>query len=137
MLTLDRPDTSLLQRAAERLEAAGIDRPAFEAQLLMALASNTTRLNVIGGISGNPNEQVRERYEKLLDRRLQREPLAYIRGSQEFYGLDFKVCPQVLIPRPETELLVDAALDRLDVTSEVSIADIGTGSGCIAVALAV
>ncbi len=72
----------------------------------------------------------------LVERRAAGEPLQYIRGHQEFYGLDFEVTPDVLIPRPETELLVEKALELLDETTQPArICDVGTGSGCIPVAI--
>jgi release factor glutamine methyltransferase len=80
-------------------------------------------------------EQV-QTYEAYIASRLQHEPVQYILGSQEFYGLPFRVTPAVLIPRPETEHLVEAALERLPHDRPVVIADIGTGSGAIAIALA-
>ncbi len=75
-------------------------------------------------------------YEELLSRRLRHEPMQYILGEQEFYGLRLRVTPAVLIPRPETEHLVEAVLARLPHDRPVSIADVGTGSGAIALALA-
>jgi release factor glutamine methyltransferase len=75
-------------------------------------------------------------YENWLSRRARHEPVQYIVGEQEFFGLKFRVTPDVLIPRPETEHLVEAALARTDRDASVRIADIGTGSGAIAVALA-
>lgn len=76
------------------------------------------------------------RYEELLDRRLAGEPIAYILGQKEFYGRAFRVTPDVLIPRPETELLVDLALARCRGLASPRILDLGTGSGCIAITLA-
>ncbi len=77
------------------------------------------------------------RYERLVERRARREPMAYLRGLQEFWGLLFDVTPAVLIPRPETELIVEAALDLFsDPAAALHIAEVGTGSGCVAVALA-
>jgi release factor glutamine methyltransferase len=77
-------------------------------------------------------------YQALVARRAAREPLAYITGSQEFWGLLFEVTPAVLIPRPETELIVEAALDRFSRSCQdsLAVADACTGSGCVAVALA-
>lgn len=75
-------------------------------------------------------------YEQWLERRARHEPVQYILGEQEFYGLALRVTPDVLIPRPETEHLVEAALHRLAHDAPIHIADIGTGSGAIAVALA-
>jgi release factor glutamine methyltransferase len=74
-------------------------------------------------------------FGRAVARRAAGEPLQYIKGRQEFYGLDFEVTPDVLIPRPETELLIEAALELLRETSAPFICDVGTGSGCIAVAL--
>lgn len=75
-------------------------------------------------------------YQALLERRLQHEPMQYILGEQEFYGLRFQVTPAVLIPRPETEHLVEAILEKLPNDRPVRIADVGTGSGAIAITLA-
>jgi release factor glutamine methyltransferase len=78
-----------------------------------------------------------DQFELLVERRARREPLAYITGTREFWGLPFEVSPAVLIPRPETELLVEAALERFANAHEaIRIADVCTGSGCIAAALA-
>ena len=77
------------------------------------------------------------KYETLVRRRLGREPLAYIIGQQEFWGLSFEVSPAVLIPRPETELIVEVALELFpDPDRNLKAADLGTGSGCVAVAIA-
>jgi release factor glutamine methyltransferase len=75
-------------------------------------------------------------FEPLVARRLAREPMAYIRGTQEFYGREFLVGPGVLIPRPETELVIDAARPALAGRPSPRVADIGTGSGCLAITLA-
>jgi release factor glutamine methyltransferase len=77
-----------------------------------------------------------ERYRHWLERRAAGEPIAYLTGACEFYGLEFRVTPAVLIPRPETELLVDLALERLPAAGRARVLDLGTGSGCIAVTLA-
>lgn len=75
-------------------------------------------------------------FQQLVKRRMQGEPVAYIRGQQEFFSLLFEVSPAVLIPRPETELLVERALDHIDSTQATEIADLGTGSGAIAISIA-
>jgi release factor glutamine methyltransferase len=77
-----------------------------------------------------------QHFAELLERRQQGEPVAYLTGKQEFYSLDFKVTPAVLIPRPETELLVDLALEHVSVNRAVTILDLGTGSGVIALTIA-
>jgi release factor glutamine methyltransferase len=75
-------------------------------------------------------------FEHLVARRIRREPISYITGTREFWGLDFEVTPDVLIPRPETELIIEEALDLLDKSADPLIVDVGTGSGCLAVSLA-
>jgi release factor glutamine methyltransferase len=80
--------------------------------------------------------QIVEAFSALAARRLHGEPVAYITGEREFYSLDFKVSPAVLIPRPETELLVELALARLPVDKRCRVLDLGTGSGCVALAIA-
>jgi release factor glutamine methyltransferase len=82
-----------------------------------------------------PNAEQAQRLEHLLQRRIEGEPLAYLLGRREFYGRDFGVTPSVLIPRPETELLVETVLDR-GPAGPARIVDVGTGSGCIALTLA-
>ena len=77
-----------------------------------------------------------EQFERLVERRLASEPMQYLTGEQEFFGLRFEVSPAVLIPRPETEHLVEAVLERFPREDAVRIADVGTGSGAIAVAVA-
>jgi release factor glutamine methyltransferase len=77
-----------------------------------------------------------QKFRQLIERRVAGEPIAYITGKREFYGMDFVVSPSVLIPRPETELLVDLALERIPSNRTVRILDLGTGSGAIAIAIA-
>jgi release factor glutamine methyltransferase len=77
-----------------------------------------------------------ERFAALVARRAAGEPVAYLLGAREFFGRDFAVTPDVLIPRPETELLVDIAVEKVGAHGTVSILDLGTGSGCLAVTLA-
>jgi release factor glutamine methyltransferase len=99
------------------------------------LGWSTERLIVAGGEPEPPD--FRRRYEALVARRLAREPLAYIVGRQEFWGLSFEVSPAVLIPRPDTELLVEVALELFPKRQPLRAADVCTGSGCVAVAMAV
>ena len=105
-----------------------------ELLLLHTLALPRTVLYAYPGRLLNAREQTA--YNEAVARRLQREPVQYITGVQEFYGLPLSVTPAVLIPRPETELLVEAVLDRLPQDRPLRIADVGTGSGAIAIALA-
>jgi release factor glutamine methyltransferase len=76
------------------------------------------------------------RYEPMVDRRVRREPVAFITGHKEFWGLDFEVSPDVLIPRPETEFIVEEVLRRRPAARVRHVVDVGTGSGCLAIALA-
>ncbi len=136
MAVLDIDSEIHLRDAVGRLENAGIDQPLLEAELLLALAAGVKRLDVLVGLSRPLTATEQEQFEALISRRCSREPLAYIRQSQEFYGLDFEIGPGVLIPRPETELLVDLAQEMMGDRGG-TVMDIGTGSGCIAVAAAV
>jgi release factor glutamine methyltransferase len=109
----------LLRDAVERLRSAGIESSRAEARLLWECA-----------------EAADVGFETLLQRRLAHEPIAYITGHKEFWSLDFEVGPGVLIPRPETETLVEQALRELpDATQPYRILDLGTGSACLLVAL--
>jgi release factor glutamine methyltransferase len=126
----------MLETATARLAHAGVESPRLDAELMLARAMDTTR----GAIISAPIEisaGAAERFEAMLSRRAAREPLAYILGSKEFYSLEFEVTPSVLIPRPETEFLVAAALEFAAQRPAVRLLDIGTGSGAIAISVAV
>ena len=103
----------LYQHVIDRLVLAGIETPGIEAQVILGLALGVSRIAVLRGDSVEPTQQQIRELERLVSLREQRVPLAYLRGTQEFYGLDFTVTPATLIPRPETELLVDLAIRRL------------------------
>lgn len=118
-----------LRVAAARLEDVGIESGALEAQILAAHALAVDRTWVLA----HPEAQVDASLEGLLSRRLSFEPLAYILGWREFYGRRFVVRPGVLVPRQETEILVEAALERM--TAAARVLDIGVGSGAVAVTL--
>ena len=120
--------------AAPQLRAAGVPDAAFEAELLVRTASGITRTSFFAGADLSTAQQ--KRMMELVARRNAREPFAYIAGRREFYGLEFEVSPAVLIPRPETELLVDIALEALRGDPCATVLDVGTGSGCVAVAIA-
>jgi release factor glutamine methyltransferase len=107
-----------------------------EAELLAMRAAGISRARLIAEPAYPLERGVAERYWRLVERRAGGEPIAYITGEREFYGLDFEVTAAVLIPRPETELLVDAALERMPVPALCRVLDLGTGSGCISVTLA-
>ncbi len=107
-----------------------------DAELLMMRVLDCDRTHLLTHPETQLTAEQSARYEAWLERRAGHEPVQYIVGEQEFFGLKFRVTPDVLIPRPETEHLVEAALARTDSDASLHIADIGTGSGAIAVALA-
>lgn len=109
--------------------------PPGEARLLIAHALEVDRAWLLGHADDVLDEVGQETARNLLGRRLAGEPVAYILGRREFYGLDLAVTPDVLIPRPETELLVELAIERLGIGSRRML-DLGTGSGAIAIAMA-
>jgi release factor glutamine methyltransferase len=122
-------------RAAAKEAATRLAAAAFEAELLARVAGNLDRAQYFAGCELPPPG--REAFAEMVSRRLQREPSAYITREREFLGRPFLVTPAVLIPRPETELLVEAVLAERDAFGRSPVvADIGTGSGCIAVSLA-
>jgi release factor glutamine methyltransferase len=123
--------------ARERLREAGISHAELDARLLAQhVLGWTTERFLIEAQSAEPDGFARD-YESVVARRATREPLAYIVGTREFWALDFEVSPAVLIPRPSTELIVEAVVDLFpDRTAPLRIADVCTGCGCIAVALA-
>lgn len=125
-----------LNRAVSMLEAAGVDGPRLTAELIMAHVMGTGRAGVYGRLREQLDGVDAARFDGLVARRSAREPLQHLTGTQEFFGLTFEVTPDTLVPRPETELLVEDALGRIGRTAGAKVADIGTGSGCIAVAIA-
>ena len=128
---------SLIMQATAALGHSGVDNPDIEAEALMAEALGlSSRAGVFARLKEEPDDAARVRFINLVARRARREPPQYITGRQEFLGRDFKVNQAVLIPRPETELLASAGADSLKGTASPLAADIGTGSGCIAVTLA-
>ncbi|HEV2763359.1 MAG TPA: peptide chain release factor N(5)-glutamine methyltransferase, partial [Pyrinomonadaceae bacterium] len=124
-----------LREAADVLRAAGVEGPRREAALLLADATGRDRAFLFAHDDERIAEETLARFRRAVARRAAGEPAQYIRGRQEFYGLDFEVTPDVLIPRPETELLVESALGLLADTHAPSLCDVGTGTGCVAVAL--
>lgn len=126
-------------KVTEKLfEDKGIANPRLNAELLLAETLQTGRMNLYLNFDKPLTEYELSGFRLKVKRRLQREPIQYILGKTEFYGLEFKVSPAVLIPRQETELLVETALGIIKSSGLVNpkILDIGTGSGCISIAIA-
>ncbi len=124
----------LAAAAAERLTAAGIEDARFEGELLTRESADLTRAKFF--LSPEVPLEARELLDGWLERRTAREPAQYITGHREFYGREFAVGPGVLIPRPETELLVELALDELNADPKAVVVEVGTGSGAVAVSVA-
>ncbi|MBP6013795.1 MAG: peptide chain release factor N(5)-glutamine methyltransferase [Alphaproteobacteria bacterium] len=114
---MSKVDTDHLRAAAARLAAAGIDDPMREARILEREAADP------------------QTFDAYIARRAKREPVAYILGRKEFWSLDFEVSPAVLIPRPDSETLIETALKELKQTPPKRILDLGTGSGCLLITL--
>src|SRR5437870_5332966 len=120
---------------ARSLREAGIAEARRESGSLLAHAIGRDRTFVITHADESLESEAADTFRGLIKRRASGEPLQYITGHQEFFKLDFEVTPDVLIPRPETELIVETALELLKDHSEARIADIGTGSGCVVISL--
>ena len=126
-----------LNRTRNILSGGNIDDASLESELLVRHVTGYNRVQLYQNMEVELPEDILERLQQVINRRLQGEPSAYITGNREFYGLDFYVNKDVLIPRPETEHLVDKALELGKLYARPVIADIGTGSGAIAVSLSV
>jgi len=120
----------ILKEATQTLENAGVPEARREAGSLLSFVTGKDRTFLIAHAEDEVND---DRFRELLERRAAGEPLQYITGTQDFFGREFRVTHDVLIPRPETELLVEVALE-VNKTASL-ICDVGTGSGCIAVTL--
>lgn len=128
---------AVVKWAADDFRARGIESPRLDAELLVAEALGTTRMQLIIDSQKPLQGEELSRLRELVKRRRAREPVAYLRGEREFYGRVFHVDKRVLIPRPDTETLVDVALGRTaDRSMSMRALDLCTGSGCVAVTLA-
>lgn len=125
-----------LVRASEILKQNRIEDATLESELLLRHTLKIDRVRLYVESERELTSEQETTFWQLVDRRLKGEPTAYITGHREFYGLDFDVSPAVLIPRPETELLVEKALALAKSRAVSTIADIGTGCGAIAISLA-
>ena len=120
----------------EMLKEAAARIGAVDARVLLSHVTGRSSAELIARPEGEMREQQEAAYRDLVGRREAGEPVAYLTGAREFYGRQFKVSPAVLIPRPETELLVDLALERIPRDAAARVLDVGTGSGCIAISIA-
>jgi release factor glutamine methyltransferase len=126
----------LLDRGAARLQAAGIETARLDSELLLRHVLRWERADVITRASEHVPEAAVALFEAAIDQRARRRPLQHLTGHQAFWKHDFIVTPDVLIPRPETELLVETALELVRDRPAPLVVDVGTGSGCIALSLA-
>jgi release factor glutamine methyltransferase len=124
-----------LRTASRMLAAAGVPEARREAGSLLSFVIDKDRTFLISHSEAVLQDAELNRFREVVERRAEGEPLQYITGTQDFYGREFRVTPDVLIPRPETELLVEAALEEIADVPAPLICDVGTGSGCIAVTL--
>ena len=130
-----------LRQAREKLQASVVEDPGFESEYLLRHTLGYTREGLLIALDSDISSSDHLRFASIIDRRAAGEPSAYITGHREFYGLDFKVDSRALVPRPETELLVELSLEfaaRCTTQGEaLKIADVGVGCGAISIALAV
>lgn len=124
-----------LRTATEILKKSGVAEPRREANSLLGFALEKDRAFLIAHSDYNLSEAHQTHFENLLKRRASREPLQHITGKQEFFGLEFEVNRDVLIPRPETELIVENAIEILQKKENPRFCEIGVGSGCISIAI--
>jgi len=127
----------LLADATGKLEDAGCGTPRIDAEVLLMHAWDIDKARLVIRMDDQPNSEVIHTFQTMVQRRQKREPVAYITGEKEFWSRGFHVSPEVLVPRPETEHLIEAVLEKYpDQGVPCRFCDIGTGSGCIAVTLA-
>jgi release factor glutamine methyltransferase len=124
-----------LQNAAETLKASDVPDPAREARSLLSFVLQRDTAFLIAHPEVELTADRKLLFQSCVRRRAGHEPFQYITGRQEFFGLDFLITPDVLIPRPETEVLVEAAIDILANVEAANICEIGVGSGCISIAI--
>lgn len=129
----DQPAPTVRELLASA-EAQSISR--LEAEILLANALGWSRTRLHTWPDSRPDREANARYHDLLQRRVHGEPIAHITGTREFWSLELAISPDTLIPRPETELLVELALAKIPADAHWAIADLGTGSGAIALAIA-
>jgi release factor glutamine methyltransferase len=133
---MPRTIRELLDDGAARLDAGGIESPRQAAELFLRAILDLRRIDIHIDPARPVTHEAVQRFEVMINRKLLREPLQYIIGSTEWFGLEFKCDARALIPRPETELIVERALELIRAMPQPRVADVGTGTGCIAIAIA-
>ncbi len=136
MYTKQHPNLSIKVILSSATRLLNKEDAGLEAQLLLQHALNVNRAWLIAHQNDALEPNIHAAYRALISRRLNGEPIAYILGYREFYGLKLKVTPDTLIPRPDTEALVEAALDKIPQNKKIQVLDLGTGTGAIALAIA-
>jgi release factor glutamine methyltransferase len=133
-LRAEQVDGARMTTVAQAMQASGL--PALDASVLMRHVLGWSAAQLVSRAQESMAPHAVESYQAAVARRAAGEPVAYIVGAREFFSLEFKVSPAVLIPRPETELLVEFALEHFAPDSACRVLDLGTGSGCIAISIA-
>lgn len=124
-----------LKKASEILQKSGVTEARRDANTLLGFALRKDRAFLIAHDDYQLNEAEQNLFDKIIERRTKREPLQHIIGKQEFFGLEFEVNKNVLIPRPETELIVENAIEILKETENTRFCEVGVGSGCISISI--
>ncbi|MCA9344452.1 peptide chain release factor N(5)-glutamine methyltransferase [Candidatus Saccharibacteria bacterium] len=124
-----------LTQSIDKLAINGIRNPRLDCLVMMEDVTKKNKSHLLANLNTELTKDQQVQLGKMLDRRFNREPLAYIRGFKEFYGINFQVNPDVLIPRPETEDIIDI-IENIKLAPDATILDVGTGSGNIAITIA-
>jgi release factor glutamine methyltransferase len=132
---MDVSIATTINEAARKLRAHNVGEPRLEAALLLCHVIGCDRAFLIAHDDRTLSSDQSQAFNAFVSRRAAGEPLQYLTGHQEFFKLDFLVTPDVLIPRPETELIVEAVLELFPRGAEFTFADVGTGSGCLAISI--